>query len=731
MSVVETKAWLVMLLILLMLQAAVASRAGHDIARAISNVNFLEDEPQAFSFEWSACNPTPVNCGFEYFKQVREQFKRATKEIIIMGWWTHWNVPLFRDPSSNLNEPTETLSQLIEEAATRGVQVYVLFWRSLVSEKMGYAILEDAEKLFAISPKVHVLMDNSRDNMPMVLWSAHIKVTIFDRSTAFAGGIDFALTRLDTPDHLLPDTRRAPDSTNVGSQHGYGKPWQDVMVRVDGQQARDLARIAIERWLTFCESLYISEALHDACSLTNKLLPDPADDFGNVAVSIKGSTRGVKVTVYGMGNVERGYTQKTEQLKENEDLLISLGNRRDLGVRATLQVEGHGQQILLADLFKAKIILADSATLLSTVTVQRPQVEGAVPAGDPSSDSQQCRVMLSGDRSWLGSSTAIADIYKEHIRMINEAQFSVYIENQYFNSWVYEGQECSGPFHPQNIVSRVLFAKIVSMARSKKDFSVVIVFPLATEEPETQFPNLRAASCFQERLQTYWKEHADGQGLKPLENYFGMYHLANLVHSQIVDVSKTHFYGIFVHSKLIVVDYENAATAQSIVGSANINDRSLIGDRDAEVSVGVKGHAFAQKLMSELLGSHAGLTGETLPGPGLLAAKLNEVAMSNAEKLRPYGIQWVEGRKGTTPLFDAATAEREKVVPAFGGDDAYRLGSGVHWAELEFVTGSVEVKTLSGHLFPYSFALWGDPDQYRTYKHRSEAAWAQVGQEQQ
>ena len=29
--------------------------------------------------------------------------------------------------------------------------------------------------------------------------------------------------------------------------------------------------------------------------------------------------------------------------------------------------------------------------------------------------------------------------------------------------------------------------------------------------------------------------------------------------------------------------------AEAIVGSANLNDRSLLGDRDAEVSVGVKG----------------------------------------------------------------------------------------------------------------------------------------------
>jgi phospholipase D1/2 len=36
---------------------------------------------------------------------------------------------------------------------------------------------------------------------------------------------------------------------------------------------------------------------------------------------------------------------------------------------------------------------------------------------------------------------------------------------------------------------------------------------------------------------------------------------------------------LYVHTKVIVVDDERA-----IVGSANINDRSLMGDRDSEIS---------------------------------------------------------------------------------------------------------------------------------------------------
>lgn len=40
---------------------------------------------------------------------------------------------------------------------------------------------------------------------------------------------------------------------------------------------------------------------------------------------------------------------------------------------------------------------------------------------------------------------------------------------------------------------------------------------------------------------------------------------------------------IYVHSKLMIVDDEKV-----IIGSANINDRSLLGDRDSELAVCVE-----------------------------------------------------------------------------------------------------------------------------------------------
>ncbi|KAK7239566.1 phospholipase D [Aureococcus anophagefferens] len=66
---------------------------------------------------------------------------------------------------------------------------------------------------------------------------------------------------------------------------------------------------------------------------------------------------------------------------------------------------------------------------------------------------------------------------------------------------------------------------------------------------------------------------------------------------------------VYVHSKLLVAD-----DAVAIVGSANVNDRSLLGDRDTEVCLVVEDRAAVRDLRLKLLRAHLGM--EPLPGHG-------------------------------------------------------------------------------------------------------------------
>ena len=48
---------------------------------------------------------------------------------------------------------------------------------------------------------------------------------------------------------------------------------------------------------------------------------------------------------------------------------------------------------------------------------------------------------------------------------------------------------------------------------------------------------------------------------------------------------------VYPHSKLLIVDDE-----KTLIGSANINDRSMLGDRDSEVALIIHSRDFARRL---------------------------------------------------------------------------------------------------------------------------------------
>ena len=63
------------------------------------------------------------------------------------------------------------------------------------------------------------------------------------------------------------------------------------------------------------------------------------------------------------------------------------------------------------------------------------------------------------------------------------------------------------------------------------------------------------------------------------KEYIGFYSLRN--HGIVNNIPKTEI--IYIHSKLMIVD-----DTKVLIGSANINDRSMLGDRDSEFAVIIK-----------------------------------------------------------------------------------------------------------------------------------------------
>merc|ERR1719430_2391576 len=79
------------------------------------------------------------------------------------------------------------------------------------------------------------------------------------------------------------------------------------------------------------------------------------------------------------------------------------------------------------------------------------------------------------------------------------------------------------------------------------------------------------------------------EGIKDWQNYIGFYSLRS--HDTLKGVPVTEL--VYIHSKLLIADDKVV-----ICGSANINDRSLCGDRDSEMCLHITDLQFSPGLMN-------------------------------------------------------------------------------------------------------------------------------------
>ncbi|RRT54311.1 hypothetical protein GW17_00044894 [Ensete ventricosum] len=177
-----------------------------------------------------------------------------------------------------------------------------------------------------------------------------------------------------------------------------------------------------------------------------------------------------------------------------------------------------------------------------------------------------------------GTSQTEESIHKAYVHLIEKAEYFIYIENQFFISGL------SGDDTIRNRVLEALYQRIIRAEKEKKCFRVIIVLPLL---PGFQggiddggSASLRAImhwqyrticrgpnSILQRLLDTIGPRAHDFISFYGLRTYGRLFDGSPLVTNQV-----------YVHSKLMIID-----DREVLIGSANINDRSLLGSRDSEV----------------------------------------------------------------------------------------------------------------------------------------------------
>ena len=169
-----------------------------------------------------------------YFTAFRQVVGQARERVIIMGWDVDSRVRLdARDPGSTL------LSFLNQTLARRpGLSIHVLAWDFSVLFALEREPLPAFRFAWNADPRLRFQLDDAHP----FSGSHHQKIVAVDGRVAFAGGLDLAIRRWDTPAHDAHDPRRVDPAG-----HPY-PPTHDVQMIVEGEAAAALDELARARW---------------------------------------------------------------------------------------------------------------------------------------------------------------------------------------------------------------------------------------------------------------------------------------------------------------------------------------------------------------------------------------------------------------------------------------------------------------------------------------------------
>ncbi|KAL3634928.1 hypothetical protein CASFOL_021982 [Castilleja foliolosa] len=185
-------------------------------------------------------------------------------------------------------------------------------------------------------------------------------------------------------------------------------------------------------------------------------------------------------------------------------------------------------------------------------------------------------------------------IHKAYVQAIRSAQHFIYIENQYFIGSSFAWPSRSIDAGADNLIPIELALKIASKIKARERFAVYIVIPMWPEGD----PNSHTIQSI-----LYWQrltmkmmykivaEEIKSSGLVNAHptDYLNFYCLGNredrgqtssdIYHE--TDSDEYRRFMVYVHSKGMIVD-----DTYVILGSANINERSMAGSRDTEIAMG-------------------------------------------------------------------------------------------------------------------------------------------------
>ncbi|MGI8666539.1 MAG: phospholipase D family protein [Jatrophihabitans sp.] len=199
------------------------------------------DRDHADGRAWTAGNEVePLVHGARYLPELLRCVQRMVAGDLLL--FTDWR----GDPDQRMAGPDTEVSRVLCEAATRGVIVKGLVWRSHL-DRFAFSEQENRHLGDEINAAGGECL---RDMRVRPGGSHHQKFVVLrhpgrpDWDVAFVGGIDLCHSRLDDHRHL-GDAQRQP----MAKVYGDRPPWHDIQLAVRGPAVADIETVFRERWL--------------------------------------------------------------------------------------------------------------------------------------------------------------------------------------------------------------------------------------------------------------------------------------------------------------------------------------------------------------------------------------------------------------------------------------------------------------------------------------------------
>ncbi|RWS15968.1 phospholipase D2-like isoform X2 [Dinothrombium tinctorium] len=587
---------------------------------------------------------TPVHWfvdGQSYCEAVSEALEKAEQEVFIADWWFTPEIYMKRPV---IHGDMWRLDKILQRIASRGVKVFVLLYKE-VELALGINSLYSKRQLMKLHPNIRVLRHpNSVGGV--LLWSHHEKIVVIDQSYAFVGGIDLCYGRWDNYDHRLTDLggikHTKSEATNVdsvgaatldaSSENALTLDFDESSPNYQTQRAstdskKDLFKRAALKVIDKTKTSHE----HKENDATNRpknppkllqvvnrlnafrLVPKRRDSFDESDRMEKekeehwrqsfidaGFEGGAKLW-FGKDYANfilKDFVQLNQLYQDLVDrhttprmpwhdiaVMVQGAAARDVA-RHFIQRWNQTKHEKAKYYDKYNWLLPKSYKTLERIRNFKFLSKGY---------NVDCQVVRSISSWSAGTKVTECSIHNAYLDVIHNAKHYIYIENQFFVTQS-SGKMAAKDSPVMNEIGEALFRRIVRAFRNDETFRVYVLIPLLPAfEGE-----LGTSSGTALQAVTHWNMNSISRGsdslLQRLQRevgdpmkYISFYGLRN--YDELNGKLVTEL--IYVHSKLIIADDKI-----TIIGSSNINDRSMVGYRDSEIALVIQDIETTEGLMN-------------------------------------------------------------------------------------------------------------------------------------